>query len=56
MYDFMMNMIQEGDISDLRKSQKKLLEYVKSLEKRIEHLEKYAHQHHQKTEDVKDLR
>ena len=53
MYDFMMNMMQEGNISDLRKSQKKLLEYIKSLEKRIKHLEKYAHQHHQKPEETK---
>ena len=54
MYDFMMNMMQEGDISDLRKSQKTLLEHIKSLEKRIEHLEKYAHQHHQKPEETKE--
>jgi hypothetical protein len=50
MYDFWMNLCQDGDISNLKKLNKELIQKIEHLEKRIAHLEKYSHQHHEKKE------
>lgn len=50
LYDYWIDLCQQSDIDEARNLTKKLIEKVKYLEERIEHLEKYSHQHMEKKE------